>query len=379
MISNKILYVFGSGRKNRIEVENIKSTEFFYSYFYLKNKYPQTSLIEMKEEKPQQELSYKFLLVIDKILRKLTNLPFYFNLITTKSNFVKIFKANKIIATNDRLGLSILPMVLISKLFKKSDLFIIVMGLFSKQRQNFIVSLLQKFVINILLIATSRLFFLGDGEYKDACKLYPKKKHKFIFTPFCVDTNFWKSKNGGYNQSSRNSVLFIGNDGNRDYDLVLEIANILSEVNFIFITNYPFNSDDIPQNVKLIQGSWNQNILSDEEILNYYSESKITILPIKDTFQPSGQSVSLQSMSLGTPVMITNTKGFWDSSNFTHNENIFFVENNIKELWTSNLKEILNNNLLLEKLSINSINTVNEHYSQEVFDKTLEEYIGLND
>ena len=65
MVSNKILYIFGSGRSNRIKVENIKSTEFFYSYFYLKNKYPLTNLIEMKEEKPQQELSYKFLLIID--------------------------------------------------------------------------------------------------------------------------------------------------------------------------------------------------------------------------------------------------------------------------------------------------------------------------
>lgn len=378
MISNKILYIFGSGRSNRIKVENIKSTEFFYSYFYLKNKYPLTNLIEMKEEKPQQELSYKFLLIIDKILRKLTNLPFYFNLITTKNNFVEIFKANKIIATNDRLGLSILPMVLISKIFKKSDLFIIVMGLFSKERPNFIVSFLQKIMIIILLTATSKLFFLGDGEYKDACRLYPKKKHKFVFTPFCVDTNFWKLQNDGLKESSRNSVLFIGNDGNRDYDLVLEIANLLSEVNFIFITNYPFDSDDIPENVKLIQGSWNQNILSDEEILNYYSISKLTVLPIKNTFQPSGQSVSLQSMSLGTPVMITDTKGFWDKTNFTHNENIFFVKDNTKEVWASNIIELLNNNVLLKKLSVNSINTVNTHYRQEIFDKTLEEYIGLN-
>ena len=31
----------------------------------------------------------------------------------------------------------------------------------------------------------------------------------------------------------------------------------------------------------------------------------------KRKFQPSGQSVALQSMSLGIPVMITETKGFW--------------------------------------------------------------------
>ena len=83
-------------------------------------------------------------------------------------------------------------------------------------------------------------------------------------------------------------------------------------------------------------------------------------------------------MSLGTPVMITDTKGFWDRNNFTHNENIFFVKDNTKEVWASNIIELLNNNVLLEKLSVNSINTVNTYYRQEVFDKTLEEYIGLN-
>ena len=38
-------------------------------------------------------------------------------------------------------------------------------------------------------------------------------------------------------------------------------------------------------------------------------ESKITIIPLKNTLQPSGQSVALQSMANGTPVLISKTDG----------------------------------------------------------------------
>ena len=38
----------------------------------------------------------------------------------------------------------------------------------------------------------------------------------------------------------------------------------------------------------------------------------MTIIPLKNSIQPSGQSVALQSMACGTPVVITETFGFWD-------------------------------------------------------------------
>ena len=78
MISNKILYVFGSGRKDRIKIQDFSSTEFFYGYFYFKDKYENIDLIEMKKEELPVQISHKFLLVVDKILRKLSNLPLSF-------------------------------------------------------------------------------------------------------------------------------------------------------------------------------------------------------------------------------------------------------------------------------------------------------------
>ena len=74
------------------------------------------------------------------------------------------------------------------------------------------------------------------------------------------------------------------------------------------------------------------------EIKEFYKKARLTILPIKNTLQPSGQSVALQSISMGVPVIITETMGFWDFTNFKNNKNILFVENNKVETW----KKLLN-------------------------------------
>ena len=52
--------------------------------------------------------------------------------------------------------------------------------------------------------------------------------------------------------------------------------------------------------------------IDDLELRNIYQNAKLTIIPLKDSLQPSGQSVALQSIACGTPVIITHTSGFWD-------------------------------------------------------------------
>ena len=81
-------------------------------------------------------------------------------------------------------------------------------------------------------------------------------------------------------------------------------------------------------NVDLISGNWNKQILSDSEIKKFYIESFLTLIPLKNSFQPSGQSVALQSMSVGTPVL------------FKSNEHIFFCEENDIEIWESKINKI---------------------------------------
>ena len=77
----------------------------------------------------------------------------------------------------------------------------------------------------------------------------------------------------------------------------------MSHINFKFVTSHNFKKEELPKNVSYIKANWNENILSDKDIKNFYTDAKVTILPLIDSFQPSGQSVSLQSMAMGTPFL----------------------------------------------------------------------------
>ena len=84
-------------------------------------------------------------------------------------------------------------------------------------------------------------------------------------------------------------------------------------------------------------------MLTDTELKALYKSSKLTIIPLINSTQPSGQSVALQSMAVGTPVMITKTDGFWDIDEFIDNKDLFFVLGNDVSLWEEKIRKILSN------------------------------------
>lgn len=373
MRSNKnILYIFGSGRREKILTKNTDSSEFFYGYFHMESKFKYINSIEMLPNDTVLNKKQNFIYFFDKVLRKLTNLPFYIHLILNKINFIQIKKADLIIATNDRLAISALPMIIFSKLnFKKKKFLVIVMGLFSKRRDRKVVIFFQKLVLNFIIKKIHFLIFLGKGEYEYAKNMYPRFKDKFRFVPFGLNLDFW-SPTKKYSPEEKDYILFVGNDGNRDFDKVINIANSMNEVKVKIITSQNISNKSVNNNVEIIHGDWHKTTLSDYELKNYYENALLTFLPLKETFQPSGQSVSLQSMSLGIPVVITKTMGFWDLNRFDNFENIIFVEDSKLESWTELLKSTINNKALLNKLSKNSIKTIEKFYNQEDFFNKME-------
>ena len=78
-------------------------------------------------------------------------------------------------------------------------------------------------------------------------------------------------------------------------------------------------------NVEIIKGDWSKGSFNDLFIKDIYEESDLVILPLKNSYQPSGQSVALQAMSMEKPVMISKTKGFWSDKDFQHELNIILL------------------------------------------------------
>ena len=80
-------------------------------------------------------------------------------------------------------------------------------------------------------------------------------------------------------------------------------------------------------------------------------------------------------MSTGTPVLITNTKGFWDSSTFLNDKNIFFVEENKIITWKKRIDFLSNNIELLSEVGKNGRDVVHTHYNLNNFTQKIKKYL----
>jgi len=351
-----ILYIFNEGRTKRINSNKIFPEDFFYFFNLLKENYQNTDFIEMNSSR--KNLASKLINFLEKVIRKTTGLPFYSSQIISIKNLKKIFKSKLLVLTNETVGFSSL-FVLWSMKRIKSDLrsIIFIMGFFNNflnKKQN---SYLKNFILSKFLKIFDTFVFLGKKEYEYAKSNFPHASHKFIYIPFSIDVEFWKNENNDL--SSRQNILFIGNDQNRDFELLRKIANSLPGKNFLFVTNSEFLN--LPSNVRMLKGSWRTELISDSEIKNLYMSSWLSIIPLKQSLQPSGQSVALQSMSMHIPVMISLTKGFWDEDLFEDEKNIYFIKNGIEE-WVSKIENLhKNNNLKL--LTENAYKTVSDSFN----------------
>ena len=213
--NESITYVFGAGRLNKLSSGSIKAKEFFYGYQYFSKKIKDLKIIEMEFPTNSKNRVLGF---IDKALRKITKLPIYTKDILFIKNYKILKNTKKLIITTDLLALSILPFLILIKILYRIDIFVIVMGLFGRHPKNKIIEFFQNFYIGILNKVTKCYIFLGNGEYNNAIAIKPKNLDKFKFLPFSIDTKFWKTDNN-YKLEKKEGILFIGNDGKRDYNL----------------------------------------------------------------------------------------------------------------------------------------------------------------
>jgi hypothetical protein len=64
--------------------------------------------------------------------------------------------------------------------------------------------------------------------------------------------------------------------------------------------------------IKTVVGDfYGSDSISDVDLRRMYNAARAVVVPLKDVHQPSGQSVTLQAMSCGRPVVLTKTRGLW--------------------------------------------------------------------
>jgi glycosyltransferase involved in cell wall biosynthesis len=124
---------------------------------------------------------------------------------------------------------------------------------------------------------------------------------------FGVDEEFWTPPSA---PASRRGVLAVGNDGRRDYNTLVQAARSLPDESFRIITRLEPPAE-LPANVEWRRGDWREQAVSDEDLRELYRAAACVVVPLSESPQPSGQSVAMQAMMCGAPVVHTKTAGWW--------------------------------------------------------------------
>lgn len=157
------------------------------------------------------------------------------------------------------------------------------------------------------LLARMQPVLFAGSEKDELSRRFAIAPEKIAVGWFGVDENFWQPPAG---VRPRSGVLAVGNDGRRDYATLLESARMLPQISFTVITRISA-PNDLPANVQWRRGDWQEQAVSDEELRRLYRNAACVVVPLKESLQPSGQSVAMQAMMCGAPVVHTKTSGWW--------------------------------------------------------------------
>lgn len=366
---NQITFIFSSPRKERYKKNLIEAKEFYYGIFNPVFKNKKIEIIEFEEP---NSIFGQILSKVDFYLTKLVSLPFYTSKLTTKKNMKTLKKSSHVFLINENVGCSSIFLLLLNKK-NRNKTYLFVMGLYSKNIRFKLFKYIHYFLIKAVVKNVDFIFFLGKGEHEKAKSIHPRYKDKFFYFPFSIDYDFWnceerKSKEKDY-------ILFVGNDGNRDAKLLLNIIKNLEQFQFKVVSKIPELQSVVLSNLHVISGSWGEDVLSDVELRSLYKNARLTILPLKESSQPSGQSVALQSMSVGTPVLISKTSGFWDINEFIENKHIFFQKDDKQASWANSIKDIYNEIERLESVSKNAKELIKNKFDLVNFYRRMEKFL----
>ena len=127
-----------------------------------------------------------------------------------------------------------------------------------------------------------------------------------------------------------------------------------------------------------MKGNFFNGLISNQKLRKLYHEAYIIVIPIKNVFQPSGQSVTLQALACGKPVILPYFKGLWDKEVFKERNNCLFYIPEDKFDLASKINDLMANTDLFEKLMVNGRKTALKFFSLNRMNKNLETIIFSN-
>lgn len=308
----KIAFVYAKGRLRRFEKVKIghAASEFFYGAIQLGQRGHQVDIIEVHGTDKRSLVRG----IGDRLFRLqlLPNRTTGALLEEIKSDICpQLVGADVVVAANTPIAFALGTLKIFG--YVKAPIVAIHLGIASYHQT----WLRRK--VNALVLKRMWTQLFGDGEYGQVMENFNVPKERIVVNQFGVDTEYWcpdHEPEGDY-------VLSVGNDMRRDYELLREVAKKIGWK--VVVVSARVLDGGWPDNVSLIPGTWLSEAPIDEMIREYYRGAQCVVLPLIDSVQPSGQSVCLQAMACGKPVILTRTRGLWSESMMRDGENVIFV------------------------------------------------------
>jgi glycosyltransferase involved in cell wall biosynthesis len=313
----KICYVFTAGRRERLNSGKKFPDDFFYGYIKLQGN---KKIVQQSDFDQYVSSNGIFGVIIAKILL-MFNLDYSF-LRTILLNRNMFADSEIICLTTNSQGVHF-SFLKIMGFFKGKRIIFIPMGLYAKGRK---VPFWGRLLYPLYFCRTVLITISKSEEQVLRKKLFFSL---IRYCPFGVDAAYWTPGEAKAGKRQAPYALSIGNDQNRDYELLLKVWKPEFPVLKI-ITSLPTRSK-LPENVEVLRGNWGTNLIDDEEIKDYFRQALFVIIPLKETSQPAGQSAALQAMACGKAVILSRIKGLWDTEHLRHMEACYLVEPHNRE------------------------------------------------
>lgn len=212
-------------------------------------------------------------------------------------------------------------------------------------------------IIKRSLAGLDHAFFLGPADRARAIATYGVDPDRSSILTFGVDTEFWRPLP---DQGKEDFVLAIGQDLNRDFDL---LARAPGSNPTLIITRNPVRVPAGATHIRISPGGFaDPHSATDEDLRCLYNNAAAVVVPLKDVYQPSGQSVTLQAMSCGRPVILTKTRGIWTADLLKDGDNCVLVPPGDAEALGAAITQLRNDPALAARIGASARATAVAHF-----------------
>jgi glycosyltransferase involved in cell wall biosynthesis len=210
------------------------------------------------------------------------------------------------------------------------------------------------------LARLDHLFFFGPSDREFAIETYGFARERSSVIGFGIDTEFWRPMP---DEVAEDFVVTVGQDLNRDYSL---LAAAPGQHRTIIVTRQAIKLPPVTRHVTITAGDYfGSDSMSDDDIRRLYNRARAVIVPLKDVYQPSGYSVTLQAMSCGRPVVLTKTRGLWAPEHLIDGENCLLVPPGDAAALGASMGRLRSDQALAERMGRAARETVTRHFGLE--------------